>query len=111
MLREVYSATCYALLPFAVFGLPIALLSNTVGMSSVSFLNSLTAIIWIWVIILVFLGVKTMNRIGTSRTVTIMILSTFAAIFIALVITFLYLLGIQLFDFLREVIRECRHAL
>lgn len=111
LLREVFAASCYALLPFAVFAVPVSLLSSIMGISGISTISKLMGFIWCWVIALVFLGVRSMNRIKSGRTVVIMAAGVFAALFIALVLTFLYLLGIQLTGFIGEVINECRYML
>ena len=111
LLREAYVASCYALLPFAAFALPVALLSNILGISSNSLLNFLMVVIWGWVVLLVFIGVKTMNEISAKETIRMIIISILAAIFIALIMTFLYLLGARLLEFVNEVLGECRNML
>lgn len=107
-LREVYAATCYALMPYVVFTVPLALLTNLMGSGSYDYIQFATMVIWIWVVLLIFFGIKTMNHYTVVQTIGTMIVSVFAALLLAIVITLLYLLGIKLIDFVSEVISECK---
>lgn len=107
-LREVYSATCYALLPFAIFSIPLALSTNLMGVKSVGTVNTLHVLIWIWVVVLIFLGIRTMNHYSTGKTINVMICSIFAMLLLAVVMTLVYLLGVKLMNFVVEVIDECK---
>lgn len=107
-LREVYAATCYALMPYAVFTIPVALLTNLMGSGGYQYISFAVTVIWIWVILLIFFGIKTMNHYTIAQTIGTMIVSIFAALLLAIVITLLYLLGVKLIDFVSEVISECK---
>lgn len=108
MLREVYAATCYALLPFALFTLPIALFTNVLDISSAGLINSLTVIVRVWVVILVLIGIREMNTYTIPRTMLVTLVSLGAVLFIAVILVLLYVLGAKLFDFLGEIFKEYR---
>ena len=106
MLREVYAATCYALLPFALFTLPIALFTNALDISSAGLISTLTMIVRIWVVILVFISIKEMNTYTVPHTMLVTLVSLCAVLFIAVIMVLLYVLGAKLFDFLGELFKE-----
>lgn len=107
-LREVYAATCYALMPYAVFALPLSMLTNLMGIDSYGLIRFAASVIWMWVVLLVFLGIKNMNHYTVSQTIGTMTVSVFAALLLAIILTLLYLLGVKLIDFVSEVVNECK---
>jgi hypothetical protein len=111
MLREVYAATCYAFLPYAILAVPVALLTNLMGAGSTAFLYVAMTIIWLWVFILLFTGIRTMNRISVGRTVVVILVSIFALLLLAVLGTLIYLLGAKLMSILIEVVEECKQYL
>ncbi len=111
LLREVYAASCYALTPYALFLIPLALATNLTGGGSFGYIRIVMSAILLWCLVLLFTGVRTMNHYSAVQTVGTMILSVFAALLMAVIITLFYLLGIKLADFASEVIDECRYFL
>jgi len=108
LLREAYAAVCYALLPYAVFTLPIALFTNTLGISSAGLISALTMIVSIWVVILVLVGIREMNGYTIPKTIGVAVFGLGAVLFIAVVFVLLYVLGVKLVDFIGEIFKEYR---
>ena len=105
-LKEAYAACCYAWTPYVVLILPVSLLTyitNSTGME-----QFLVIVLEIWMVVLLYLGIKTMNHYTVGQTIGVMLASVFAALILALVLTLFYLLGNKLFHFVSEVISECK---
>ena len=107
-LREVYASTCYALLPYAILTLPLALLTNIMDGSGASYVNFFNSVIWIWVIILIFISIKSMNHYSAGKVILVIGVSICAVLLLAVVMTLLYLYGMKLFNFVVEVVNECK---
>ena len=107
-MREVYASTCYALLPYIIFTLPLALLTNIMGNDSAGYFRFFTMVISIWVVVLIFLSIKTMNHYSVGQTIMVMFVSVLAVLILAVVMALLYLLGMKLLNFVIEVIEECK---
>lgn len=106
MFREVYAATCYAFLPYAVFTLPLALFTNVLGIGGLSLYHNLTMIVNLWVVILILTGLSVMNNYSFGKVILVALVSIFAMLFIAVIFVLLYVLGVKLFDFISELIKE-----
>ena len=106
MLREVYAATCYAFLPYAIFTLPIALFTNVLDISSAALVQTITVMVYIWVAILILISIREMNSYTISQTIPVILVSLGAVLFIAVILVLLYVLGVKLFGFLGELLKE-----
>lgn len=107
-LREVYAAVCYAFLPYAVLTLPIAYFTNVLDISSAGLIGTLNSIIMIWVGLLIFIGIREMNSYSIPETIKVVFVSVIALLFIAVVAVLLYVLGVKLFGFIGELLKEYR---
>lgn len=107
-LREVYAATSYALLPYVVFTMPLALATNLVGSDGASYIHFFENVLWIWVILLVFISIKTMNHYTIGQTICVIIISIFAVLLLAVIMALIYLLGVKVCNFVVEVVKECK---
>lgn len=105
-LREVYSATCFAFLPYAVFTLPVALFTNVLGIESSGLVSVIETIIAIWVALLILISIKEMNTYSIPTTLLVIFVSIIAVLFIAVIAVLLYVLGFKLYDFIVELIKE-----
>lgn len=108
LLREVFSATMYALLPVVVFTVPLTLLSWILSASSAGLYNSLFALLFIWSAILLLVSISVMNSYSLKKTLLVVLLAIFASAFIVVVLSLLYVLGMRVVDFVKEVFTEYR---
>lgn len=108
MLREVFMASAYAMLPYIVFTLPIGLLSHLLGDGETGIYELLQKAIWIWVFVLIFISVMTMNSYEFWQTVGICILSVIAMFLIWGIAGLFFALGNQLYRFLYDIAIELR---
>ena len=80
-IKEIFMATTYALMPYILFILPLSLLSRVLSKTELGFYNFLSTAIWIWVILLFFISIKTLNEYSVIKTFFICILILYMALF------------------------------
>ncbi len=108
LLREVFSATLYALLPLAVLTFPLTMLSWILSASSAGVYNTLFILLFLWSAILVLISISCMNSYSLKKTLLVAFLAICASVFIVVVLSLLYVLGIRVVDFVKEVLTEYR---
>jgi len=108
LLREIYSAMAYCLLPYAILILPIALFSNALGIENAGLIAALTNLVYVWVVLLVITSIREMNSYSIPATIGVIFISLIAVVFIAVILVLLYVLGVKLFDFIVELFKEYR---
>lgn len=89
---DIYTAMCYALVPYTLIQLPSVLLSNIISMDEGSFYTVLIAFSLVWCIFLVFVGLMQVHDYTPGKTMIFLI----ATVLAALVIIFLLLLFFSL---------------
>ncbi len=106
--RDVIIGTAYSLFPYALFALPIALLSNVLTLNEI-FLHSFSLnLMWAWMAIMLFIMVKEIHNYTFSETVRNVLLTLFTMGLFVLTGYILYVLFNQLFDFVTAVAQELR---
>lgn len=106
--RDVIMGTAYSLFPYALFALPIALLSNVLTLNEI-FLHSFSLnLMWAWTAIMLFIMVKEIHNYTFSETVRNVLLTLFTMALFVLTGYILYVLFNQLFDFVTAVAQEVR---
>jgi DNA-binding beta-propeller fold protein YncE len=105
-LRHVIIGTAYSLFPYALFALPIALLSNVLTMNEVFVYTFSTQIILVWTGIMLVIMVKEIHNFSFSETVRNILITLFTMAMFLLTAYILYVLFNQLFEFIQAVIRE-----
>lgn len=106
LLREVFSATMYSMLPIAVFTFPITLLSRILSASSAELYNTAFILLFVWSAILLLVSISVMNSYSLKMTLFVAFLSICASAFIVVILSLLYVLGTRVVDFVSEVITE-----
>lgn len=107
-LREVYAATCYSLLPYVVLTIPLALVTNIMSGAEMSYVFFFEKIIWVWVVLLIYISIKTMNHYTSGQTILVMLVSILAVLLLAVIMALIYLLGAKVVNFVIEVVEECK---
>ncbi len=106
--RDVVIGTAYALFPYALFALPIALLSNLLSANEVFLYTFSTRLMWAWTGLMLFLMVKEIHNYSFSETVRNVLMTLFTMAVMLLTGYILYVLFFQLFDFGTAILREVR---
>ncbi len=105
-LRDVIIGTAYSLFPYALFALPIALLSNVLTLNEVFLYTFSTQLMWAWVALMLFIMVKEVHNYSFSETVRNILTTLFTMAMFLLTGYILYVLFNQLFEFVRAIVQE-----
>ena len=105
-LRHIYMGTIYALAPYILFALPVALFSNVLTLNDVFFLQVLKALMVIGVLILLIIVHIEIHNYGFMESVKILILTAATMLIIFIVTTTLLSLFSQLILFFLSLLKE-----
>jgi outer membrane protein assembly factor BamB len=105
-IRHVVIGTAYSLFPYALFALPITLLSNLLTLNEVFIYTFSTQIISIWTAIMLFIMVKEIHNYSVSETVRNILATLFTMAMFLLTGYILYVLFNQLYEFILAVVQE-----
>ena len=107
-IRDVVIGTAYSLFPYALFALPIALISNVLTLNEI-FLHSFALnLMWFWMGIMLFIMVQEIHNYSFSETVRNVLITLFTMALFVLTGYILYVLFNQLFDFISAIAQELR---
>lgn len=106
--RDVVIATAYALFPYVLFTLPMAVLSNGLTLNEIFIYQTLNQVILGWVLINLFIMVKEIQNNTFSENVRNILLTIFTMIMIVLIGYVLYFLMTQLYEFFNTIFQEVR---
>lgn len=105
-LRDVIIGSAYSLFPYALFGLPIALLSNLLTLNEIFIYNFSIQLMWAWTGLMVFIMVKEIHNYSLSETVRNILTTLFTMAMFLLTGYILYVLFNQLYEFVLAIIQE-----
>lgn len=105
-LRHVIIGTAYSLFPYALFMLPLTLLSNVLTFNEVFLYTFSSQLIVLWCIIMLVIMVREIHNYTFSETVRNIITTLFTAAMLLLSAYILYVLFNQLIEFVQAVIQE-----
>ena len=111
MLRENITAMAFCLVPYVVFQLPIALMTQILGISEASLFQGLTTLIWVWVVFLFVVNVTVMNGYTLSKTLIVIFLAIISVLLFWGTLFLLYALFNQFALFLSGVFRELKFVI
>jgi tetratricopeptide (TPR) repeat protein len=104
--RDVIIGTAYSLFPYALFALPVALVSNLLSMNEVFLYTFSLNLIFAWTALMFFVMVKEIHNYSFGETVRNVLLTLFTMAIMMLTGYILYVLFFQLFDFISALLRE-----
>ncbi len=104
--RDVVIGTAYSLFPYALFMLPIALLSNVLTLNEVFLVTFSQQLVLAWTGLMLFIMVKEVHNYSFSETVRNVLTTLFTMGILALTAYMLYLLFGQLFNFISAIWQE-----
>lgn len=105
-LRDVIIGTAYSLFPYALFTLPIALVSNVLTLNEVFLHEAATSLAWFWVGLMLFLMVKEIHNYTLSETARNILITLFTMAMFLLTGYILYVLFDQLLEFISTIAQE-----
>ncbi|HBF40600.1 MAG TPA: hypothetical protein DDW19_02115 [Anaerolineaceae bacterium] len=106
--RDVLIGTAYSLFPYALFVLPIALLSNVLSFNEEFLYTFSMDIIWFWTGLMLFIMVKEIHNYSFWETVRNVLITIFTMALFVLTGYILYVLFNQLFEFVSAIFQEVR---
>jgi len=106
--KDVVIGSAYSLFPFALFGLPIALLSRVLTFNEQFIYSLLSNLMWAWVGLMLFIMVMQVHNYKFGETIKNVLLTIFTMALFVLVGYILYVLFGQLFDFITAIFQEVR---
>jgi len=106
--RDVIIGTAYSLFPYALFALPIALVSNILSLNEIFLFSFAMNIVWFWTGFMLFIMVKEIHNYSFAETVRNVLITIFTMALFALTGYILYVLFNQLYDFISAILQEIR---
>ncbi len=106
--RDVIIGSAYSLFPYALFVLPIALVSNVLSLNEIFIYSFSLNIVWFWTGFMLFIMVKEIHNYSFAETVRNVLITIFTMALFALTGYILYVLFNQLYDFLSAILQEIR---
>jgi tetratricopeptide (TPR) repeat protein len=105
-LRHVIIGSAYSLFPYALFTLPVALLSNLLTLNEAFLYSFAFQLVLFWCGLMLFIMVKEIHNFTFSETVRNIVATLFTMILFLLTAYILYILFNQLYEFFLAIIRE-----
>ena len=106
--RDVIIGSAYSLFPYALFVLPIALLTNVLSLNEAFLYSFSMNIVWAWMGLMLFIMVKEIHNYSFWETVRNVLITIFTMALFVLTGYILYVLFNQLFDFVSAIFQEVR---
>ncbi len=104
--RDVIMGTAYSLFPYALFALPIALISRVLTSNETFLYTFSMQIMYFWMGLMVFIMVKEVHNYSFGETIKNILITIFTMGLFLLTGYILYVLFSQLFDFVSAIIQE-----
>ncbi|MBE2270111.1 MAG: YIP1 family protein [Anaerolinea sp.] len=104
--RDVIIGTAYSLFPYALFGLPIILVSNLLTLNEEFIYTFSSQLILFWIGVMLIIMVKEIHNFTVSETTRNILLTLFTMAIFLLTGYILYVLFNQLYEFILGIIRE-----
>lgn len=109
--KKIYTYFCYSLLPYVALT-PINFVLSHVLTKNEQFLVTLVnLVIYLWVAVLIILGIKEVNNYTAKETIKIILLTLFTILIVALLIFIIYVLWAQVFEFISAIFGEVVYRL
>ena len=99
-------ATAYALVPFTLFQIPIAILTNLLSGEEASIITVLNIIAIAWSVFLIFCGMLTIHQYTGGQTILTIIVTILGMFLLLFLVVLLYNLLQQLIIFVISIYNE-----
>ena len=109
--KKLYTFFCYSLMPYVVLTPVVYLLSHVFTTNEVFLLTMLNLLIYGWIAVIAFVGLKEVNNFKVNETVKVIFLTVFTVLILALLIFIIYVLWAQVFEFISAIAGEVVYRL
>lgn len=106
LLKEVFLANFYALLPYVLITIPLTLFSHILEINQLGLYNFVKIVMWIWILSLFVVNLKVMNSYSFQKTFLIVFLGIFTMVLICATVGLFFAITAQFIDFVTEVFKE-----
>lgn len=103
---EIFTSTCYALIPIVVINFPWIWLSNVISLQETSFYTFSNTVAVLWFLFLLFVGNMTVHQFSAGKTLGIMALTVVAMGFMAFIGLLFFSLVQQIVAFISVIYQE-----
>lgn len=103
---EIFTSTCFALLPLVIIQFPWIWLSNLVSLHETAFYYFSNSVAVLWFVYLLFVGNMTVHQFSPSKTIGIMMLTLVAMGFMAFISLLFFSLVQQIVAFISVIYQE-----
>lgn len=103
---EIFTSTCFALLPLVIIQFPWIWLSNLVSLEETAFYYFSNSVAVLWFVYLLFVGNMTVHQFSPSKTIGIMLLTLVAMGFMAFISLLFFSLVQQIVAFISVIYQE-----
>lgn len=110
-MREIITASAYAMVPYIVFTIPVAVLSRLMAVTEVGLFDFLTTVIWVWVAILFIINVTVMNSYTLGRALFTVFLNLVGIVFLWCIVLLLLALISHFATFVEDLVFEIRYLI
>lgn len=109
--RDIYTAMCYALIPYVLIQLPLVFISNVLTFEEASLYTVLMSFSIVWCVFLAFVGLMEVHDYGPGRTLFFLAFTIVGAcVIIFLILVFFSLLS-DAYSFFASFYREASYRL
>lgn len=103
---EIFTSTCFALLPMVVISLPWIVLSNFISSQETAFYYFSQSVALCWTMYLLFIGNMTVHQFTPMKTIGTIVLTVFAMGFMAFICLLFFSLIQQIVSFVTIIYQE-----
>ena len=103
---EIWVATCYCLLPYVLFSIPMTVLSHFLTNNEAMFYQAAMTLITVWVAVLLFIGMMTMHQFSLSKNVLTMAFTVVGIALILFLLVLMFTLGQNVVSFILTIFNE-----
>jgi len=108
LFQEIFMAAAYSMLPYIILIVPISYFSKILTSLEARLYYTLISIVWLWVIILFFISIQSMNNYTAGETLGICLLSIIGVFLIWILFGLFYSLSKHLTEFIADIINEIK---
>ena len=104
--RDIFISTIFCLAPLILFKIPLSIVSNVLTYNEAYIYNLANTVLWGWTIFNIVIMLKDIHNYSLGGLILNIALTLVAMIVIVLVFLVIYILSMQLFDFIINLFRE-----
>lgn len=109
--KQIYCSFVYCLTPYFVLQPIIFVLSHVLTYNEYFLITFVNVLMYVWIVVLIVLAIKEINNYSMKETAKIIFLTFFTALIGALLIFIIYVLWMQVFDFISAISGEVVYRL